>query len=239
MGVGCPLALLDTWKYDRVEIEREITPHTRERHIMEHIITSADFPAHGYPTRRDVALGLNMRWIAAAAGDLPMVLHVQNGHSMNALHGTITNWNEVSGTVRVQISSGEETWGHQVRANTIFAAHALPRNRNEILRADVGPRAARMKRDFDAAAYTIWNAAWDKLEELARAHVDGDAARAARVRAEYATICRQLPTLSSMMTMNVQDAQKGRVVKINRSREKWDHQGRNLGHLLRDLPAIV
>lgn len=203
---------------------------------MEQIITSADFPDYGYTTRSDVALGRNMRWIAAAAGDLPMVLHVQTGAAMCALHGKITNWDDVNGTIRVQVGSGKETWGRQVRANTIFAAHALPRNRDEMFRADVGPRAACMKRDYDVAAYTIWRAAWDKLEELARAHADGDDARAARVRAEYATVCEQLPTLSSMMTMHVLDAQKGWALKVTQNREKWDHQGRSLGHLLRALP---
>ena len=45
--------------------------------------------------------------------------------------------------------------------------------------------------------------------------------------------------MSSMLTMHMNDAMKGRVAKVNRSRETFDIHGRELGYMLRNVPATV
>lgn len=209
---------------------------------MYNIITSDSFTSNSR-IGNTPHLGKLMHWIVPQFDGIPVIVHVDEGTSRKAYHGTITSFDGQQLRIALATDSDDSehiTWTQRIHSRDIIGIHGLPENREQMVRVSLAEDNARdMKRRADETAYEIWQFAWRKLDGIARAIEDHNPDEVRRLRRQYRDLFDLAPGMSSMLTMHMNDAMKGRVAKINRSRETFDIHGRELGHLLRNVPATV
>lgn len=188
-------------------------------------------------------LGKLMHWIVPQFDGIPVIVHTDEGTSRKAYHGTITSFDGQQLRIALATDSDDSdhiTWTQRIHSRDIIGIHGLPENREQALRAALAEDNARdMKRRADDMAHKIWQSAWHKLDGIARAIEDHNPDEVRRLRSQYRDLFDLAPGMSSMLTMHMNDAMKGRVAKVNRSRETFDIHGRELGYMLRNVPATV